>query len=758
MTRNEIKTYKENIEKFKAALKSVYADSSVSGTERQKLLSLAKELGLSKIECENYEAPFAACADIENKKEKREKIFDRLCLLHYCNCFDSNDELNFGTINFSPIEFIELGDTYVEFTSASYSGLSEPFALSIGQSFSDLLDEYGEMHIYDAVKDGKLQVFDDTCSYSDVLEYLMYKFNMLDMKGMQAEYLVPLNENNIIEYARAMEEDGYNLNHYGTSEKLSEECYSYLESFINEDDDYEVYILKSPVNTKDNLSVVALDVSSHRDSNDFYTVTPDMIHDYFVRALSEKNMDIMLQKSMLPELIKSLEEGPAINPEISSKYNSLTAEKLIEFINDDAFTKELAEVTIADFTGQNEFIVSDESGNIYIDNHWEKEDSPYAYTKVTPSEIIEREIGYIDSYLEEHKNDAEDPLLNVSTQKASEEIKILDSLYNRLCIREKQGPETELKSTWENIYNNISLKYPLHGNENFSLKSTLEDICEDIEEGSSISVMGSLYNFKDDAGYVRDFLVENLFNRGTETYPILESQKNNAQELVNDICDVLENTYNLNILNSLDHFYIAPETDRTCTLTNIPKWAIDTLNFGNESGIELTDDEKKMFTAWIERENIREVTGFSQPYFSSHPEFGLAGDCVDATFILNEPEKKITIEEFLNKDNSSSSAKKNAKTPEEAKDILLSLTKEVLSLQPSKDFKKATNLVMASLSKESKELLNRYFSDNNIKSKEAFDSFFETAFDFSHKEDSMSKEKPQQKIDRSRSSDDYFGR
>lgn len=180
MTHEEIKKLEENTEKYKKALTLVYADGDVTNVERNRLISLKNELGLSDSLCMAMEAHFHETADLDEIK------VDEIKKIHHCHLCDNDGGIKWHGINHSMLEYIEVGDTYIEASNGgSYTGLREPFVLSIGQSFEDLLDEYGEKHIYNAIEDGKLQVFDEQ---NDLETYLKLRFDILDEEQLRMDY------------------------------------------------------------------------------------------------------------------------------------------------------------------------------------------------------------------------------------------------------------------------------------------------------------------------------------------------------------------------------------------------------------------------------------------------------------------------------------------------------------------------------------------------------------------------------------------
>lgn len=180
MNHEELKKIEENIDKYKKALTLVYADGDVTSVERNRLISLKNELGLSDSLCMAMESHFHETADLDTIDN------DKLQKIHHCHLCTPNGDIKWEGINHSMLEYIEVGETYIEASNgSSYTGLKESFALSIGQSFEELLDEYGTMHIYDAVDDERLVVFDE---YNDLKEYLKLRFDIRSEEQVRMDY------------------------------------------------------------------------------------------------------------------------------------------------------------------------------------------------------------------------------------------------------------------------------------------------------------------------------------------------------------------------------------------------------------------------------------------------------------------------------------------------------------------------------------------------------------------------------------------
>ncbi len=315
MTESELKQYEENVKKYKEALKAVYQDSAVSPLERQKLDSLRLELGLPEADCKNYESAFSACIVEDTEEKKKDTIFRRLMHLHHCELFDNDNWLTPEIIDYTSLSYIELDNIfdeynkplYVELTDAEYTGLNEYYAVSIGQSFKDLLDEYGENNIYDAVKDGKLEVFD---TQTEQHSFICTKFNLLSREDFQKEYLEPLTVLNLMQYFERLEKEGYDLGLLSPSGYIAYDLFDTLASDINYDDNLSVFMLKTPVDTEKNITWVEQDYSGSEPYG-FNELFPDEVGTYLRNRNDDKELSLSpkLPKGFIKELIDGLEKG-----------------------------------------------------------------------------------------------------------------------------------------------------------------------------------------------------------------------------------------------------------------------------------------------------------------------------------------------------------------------------------------------------------------------------------------------------------------
>lgn len=315
MTESELKQYEENVRKYKEALKAVYQDSAVSPLERQKLDALRLKLGLPEADCKNYENAFSACIVEDTEEKKKDTIFRRLMHLHHCELFDNDNWLTPETIDYTSLSYIELDNIfdeynnplYIELTDAGYTGLNEKYAVSIGQSFKDLLDEYGENNIYDAVKDGKLEVFD---TQTEQHSFICTKFNLLSREDFQKEYLEPLTVLNLMQYFERLEKVGYDLGLLSPSGYIAYDLFDTLASDINYDDNLSIFMLKTPVDTKKNITWVEQDYSGS-DPYGFNELFPDEVGSYLKNRNEDKELSLSpkLPKGFIKELTDGLEKG-----------------------------------------------------------------------------------------------------------------------------------------------------------------------------------------------------------------------------------------------------------------------------------------------------------------------------------------------------------------------------------------------------------------------------------------------------------------
>ena len=88
--------------------------------------------------------------------------------------------------------------------------------------------------------------------------------------------------------------------------------------------------------------------------------------------------------------------------------------------------------------------------------------------------------------------------------------------------------------------------------------------------------------------------------------------------------------------NSME-VYVIKESKKSVSFENIPEYAVGYLAYGDATGLE--DEDIKVIDEWCRENGIDHLTNTGEErHFSPHPEFGLAADCIDATFLVNDRE------------------------------------------------------------------------------------------------------------------------
>lgn len=258
MTAEKTKKLREAHERYREELSAVYANGEVTQDERNRLNSLRVELGLSFAEASREEAPFEVSVEIADDDERKVEPFDALCAAHCCGCFldphhSDFPDIDWNTIDHTMRKWVEFGDTYLEYVT-DYSIVPGAYHyLCIDRSIDDLFDEYGEKHIADAVRDGRIVAFEN---YDELLDYMCTRFNLMDVTKVQERYLEPLSGRGLSDCLDGMRRGGYPLRRYG------EEDLSVLVNELEEVDDTNIVIkvLRTPCMADRNAVLYSCDI------------------------------------------------------------------------------------------------------------------------------------------------------------------------------------------------------------------------------------------------------------------------------------------------------------------------------------------------------------------------------------------------------------------------------------------------------------------------------------------------------------------
>ena len=326
MNRNELKEYQKKIEEYKAALKLVYTDGNVSGGERQQLESLKAELGLTTAECQAFESPYT----LAKKAEEEEKTlhFADICDCHHMHLCKSGDSgLRWESINHQDIEYIEIGNIYIEKCFGGY-GTRNAF-IAIGASIEDLFSEYGEVNFPEqAAKDGYVVLFDDDMNSSDIDEYIQARFNILTPLEIEENYTESLGLHGEIlsDFVRqANEKEFYDVS-------LSKEDATSLKEMIISDDDIDLYAFKPPYPIKQDVQLVEWDekdrpIIQEIDTENGFINLLHELKDYY-----KNKSDWVEEYKALESLAESFDKGVNEDRYLEHRWNELED---VPFITDE---------------------------------------------------------------------------------------------------------------------------------------------------------------------------------------------------------------------------------------------------------------------------------------------------------------------------------------------------------------------------------------------------------------------------------------
>ena len=142
-------------------------------------------------------------------------------------------------------------------------------------------------------------------------------------------------------------------------------------------------------------------------------------------------------------------------------------------------------------------------------------------------------------------------------------------------------------------------------------------------------------------------------------------------------------------------------------ISNIPEWAVGYMAYGDASG--LNAEEITQVDAWMKENKLSNLSEISdERYFSSHPEFGLAGDCVDGTFIRMQEQE---IEE----------KSASSRSPKDVIESYINKVKENISENDKKIVEKvllASQKALSGFNADEKQVIGQFFLSNKVDSEE----------------------------------------
>lgn len=499
----------------------------------------------------------------------------------------------------------------------------------------------------------------DACEYSLYLDSYNSKFWIEDRQNntfdeVDFPYILNKSRNITFEWA--------NDNTIGEPRSTEREYYKLLNAFFPEDSilipidvRYQFELPANIATDYDNIGRNAIEriygcINSaikwpneliKNDTKYVYNPEPNMQYDFTFRHYTNVDSDAEYSK---------------LNYEAIADENKFYLEQLFK----EEFGKDI--VTFKSVTSSRPVEFHTDRNRLVQVDDWHIEffkDSPEEYSKhldlKTLAFVHSSVADEVRSFIEQ-KNEFLEILENNPVLKKFVDEKWQEIDSKNLAAKEQNQSQTEDKfgksenpfsvpyvSNWEKIIEYVKEKNSnseLSFGEWENIKSVVYDVCEAIEENSTLLLKGSIFSIEEDKGIIKDYITENLFNRQwSENVPIVTNT--NPYSLTADISEALSDVYNIKFPDSNEHFYIQPETSKKFkTFENIPQWAAQYMLFGVEvvDGLNLTDEDIKQVENFMKQENISSVIDVSNnTYFSSNPEFGLASDCVDINVSLNEP-------------------------------------------------------------------------------------------------------------------------
>lgn len=300
MTEKKVYEYNRKAREYKDALRLAYNSGAFPALEK-----LGSELGLSDEECKGLEKPYFLAQKAQ--AEGKELHFNEICDCHHMELFDEADgRLKWESIDHSGIEYLEVGDTYIEKCSSGGYGTSNAF-ISIGESIENLYVEYGERHFpEEAAKDGKIFLFDhsESNAQSVIDDYIKTRFNIMSPSEIEAEYTESLGAEGeeLSSYLKQVEnKEFYDLDWNGDVCQIN--------NLIHNFDDVDLYVFKPPFQLNQDIQLVAWDerdrpiIQEIDTENGFINLLHDL-HDRFVG-----NKDYESEVLALKNLIEAFAKG-----------------------------------------------------------------------------------------------------------------------------------------------------------------------------------------------------------------------------------------------------------------------------------------------------------------------------------------------------------------------------------------------------------------------------------------------------------------
>lgn len=300
MTEKKVYEYSRKAREYKDALRLAYNSGAFPALEK-----LRSELGLSDEECKELEKPYFLAQKAQ--AEGKELHFNEICDCHHMELFDEADgSLKWESIDHSGIEYLEVGNTYIEKCSSGGYGTSNAF-ISIGESIENLYVEYGERHFpEEAAKDGKIVLFDYSESnvQSVIDDYIKTRFNIMSLPEIEAEYTESLGAEGeeLSAYLKQVEnKEFYDLDWNGDVCQIN--------NLIHNFDDVDLYVFKPPFQLNQDIQLVAWDerdrpiIQEIDTENGFINLLHDL-HDRFVG-----NKDYESEVLALKNLIEAFAKG-----------------------------------------------------------------------------------------------------------------------------------------------------------------------------------------------------------------------------------------------------------------------------------------------------------------------------------------------------------------------------------------------------------------------------------------------------------------